>query len=92
MISCSTMKRVSPSLFISLNLAKISSVKEGARPEEGKRVTLPLTLRVNRVDLQPENDRLRVGGFVVEAPEKYGLIGDHHTINLELNRRANARI
>src|SRR4030042_6981523 len=34
-ISCSTIKRVSPFWFISLHVAKISSVRRGANPKEG---------------------------------------------------------
>jgi protein pelota len=59
---------------------------EGARPSEGKRVSINIGLTVKKVSFQSESDRLRVGGFIIEAPEKYGLIGDHHTINLDLNQ------
>ena len=59
---------------------------EGARPAEGKRVSMTLGLKANRVSFQSENDRLRIGGCITEAPEKYGLLGSHHTINLELNQ------
>jgi len=58
----------------------------GSRPSEGKRVPMHLGLRVNRVSYQSENDRLRIGGYIIEAPEKYVLLGSHHTINLDLNR------
>jgi protein pelota len=60
----------------------------GSRPSEGKRVSMRLALRVNRVSYQSENDRLRIGGYIIEAPEKYALLGSHHTINLDLNQEA----
>ena len=59
---------------------------EGSRPSEGRRVTLHMGLKVNKISFQSENDRLRIGGFIIEAPEKYGLLSSHHTINLDLNQ------
>jgi len=60
--------------------------EEGARPAEGRRVSMSIGLKVNKVFLQPESDRLRIGGYITEAPEKYGLLSSHHTISLELNQ------
>jgi len=65
---------------------EVKREEEGARPGEGKRVSMHLGLKVNKVSFQVENDRLRVGGFIIEAPEKYGLLGSHHTINVDLNQ------
>jgi protein pelota len=59
---------------------------EGARPAEGRRVSMNVGLKVNKVSFQSESDRLRIGGYIIEAPEKYGLLGSHHTINLELSQ------
>lgn len=59
---------------------------EGARPSEGKRVSLNIGLKVKKVSFQSESNRLRVGGFITEAPDKYGILGSHHTINLDLNQ------
>ena len=65
---------------------EIKKDDEGSRPSEGKRVSLNIGLRVDKVSFQSESTRVRVGGFIVEAPEKYGLLGDHHTVNIELNQ------
>jgi len=65
---------------------EIKKDDEGSRPSEGKRVSLNIGLRVDKVSFQSESTRIRVGGFIVEAPEKYGLLGDHHTVNIELNQ------
>ena len=65
---------------------EIKKDDEGSRPSEGKRVSLNVGLRVDKVSFQSESTRIRVGGFIVEAPEKYGLLGDHHTVNIELNQ------
>lgn len=59
---------------------------EESRATEGRRVTLSVGLKVKKVTFQSVSDRLRVGGFVTEAPEKYGLLGKHHTINLGMNQ------
>jgi len=64
----------------------IKREEEGSRPVEGKRVSMTVGLRVDKISFQSENDRLRIGGYITEAPEKYGLLGSHHTINLDLNR------
>ncbi len=65
---------------------EIKKDDEGSRPSEGKRVSLNIGLRVDKVSFQSESSRIRVGGFIVEAPEKYGLLGDHHTVNIDLKQ------
>jgi protein pelota len=65
---------------------EIKKDDEGSRPSEGKRVSLNIGLRVDKVSFQSESTRIRVGGSIIEAPEKYGLLGDHHTVNIELNQ------
>jgi protein pelota len=65
---------------------EIKKDDEGSRPSEGRRISLNIGLRVEKVSFQSENTRIRIGGFIEEAPEKYGLLGDHHTINIELNQ------
>ena len=61
---------------------EIKIEEEGARPTEGKRVSMTLGIRVEKVSFQSDNDRLRAVGMIVEAPEKFGLMGSHHTINV----------
>ena len=61
---------------------EIKLEQEGARPTQGERVSLTLMLQVEKTVFQQGGDRLRVSGVVLEAPEKYGLVGSHHTISL----------
>lgn len=61
---------------------EIKVVSEGARPTEGKRVTMFLGIEVERAIFQKMNDKLRIHGIVIDAPEKYGVKGSHHTITI----------
>jgi protein pelota len=51
---------------------------------EARRVPMTLELQVEKVEFQPFTTRLRIHGVIREAPEKYGIKGSHHTINLDL--------
>ena len=66
---------------------EITRDEEGARPTRGERVSLTLTLRVEKTVFQQDGDRVRVGGVVVEGPEKYGLVGGHHTLSLRTGQK-----
>jgi protein pelota len=56
---------------------------ETNRPTKSKRIGISLGIHVDRVSLQRENNRLRAIGPIIEAPEKYGLHGSYHTINVD---------
>lgn len=60
--------------------------QEAARPTKGRRVSMFLGVRVEKITFQREMDRLRLHGLVIEAPEKFGIKGSHHTINISLRR------
>ncbi len=62
---------------------EIKREQEGARPTRGERVSIVLTLLVEKTVFQQGGDRLRVSGVVLEAPEKFGLVGNHHTVSLQ---------
>jgi protein pelota len=55
------------------------------RPERGKRISLVLGLRVERILWDRSLNRLRVHGIVCDAPEDTGALGSHHTLNITLN-------
>ncbi len=48
-----------------------------------RRIPMVLTIRVKALEFQPFTDRLRVRGIVVEGPERFGVKGHYHTINIE---------
>ncbi len=50
------------------------------------RVPMVLTVKVENVEFQPFTTRLRVRGIVVEGPEKYGVLGKHHTISIDVGQ------
>ncbi len=58
---------------------------EGAK--ESRRIPITVKLLVKRTEFQPFTTRLRIGGIVLDAPDKYGIKGKHHTINVEPGTR-----
>jgi len=56
------------------------------RPEKGKRISVYMGIRVERVGWDRTLNRLRVHGIICDAPEKVGALGSHHTINVTLNK------
>ena len=50
------------------------------------RVPMTLTVRVEKTEFQPFTTRLRVRGVVVEGPEKYGVRGKYHTLNIDVGQ------
>lgn len=54
--------------------------------EEGgssRRIPMILTIEVKALEFQPFTERLRIRGIVVEGPERFGVKGHHHTLNIE---------
>ncbi|MEM4481382.1 MAG: mRNA surveillance protein pelota [Desulfurococcaceae archaeon] len=48
----------------------------------GSRLPMTLGIKVQRVEFQQFSDKLRVGGLIVNGPEKYGVKGKHHTLSI----------
>lgn len=57
-----------------------------ARPKRGKRVSVFLGLRVEKVLWDRSLNRLRIHGIVCKAPEDVNVTGSHHTINLTVGK------
>lgn len=55
------------------------------RPEKGRRISVVLGVKVDRVLWDRSLNRLRVHGIVCDAPEDIGAMGSHHTLNITLN-------
>ncbi|EHP68540.1 putative translation factor pelota [Metallosphaera yellowstonensis MK1] len=51
---------------------------------ESRRIPMTIQLRVEFTEFQSYTGRLRIHGIVEDAPEKFGIKGSHHTINLDL--------
>ena len=60
--------------------------EERARPTKGRRVSMFIGISVETVSFQREMNRLRIHGLVIEAPEKFGIRGSHHTLNISLRK------
>ena len=64
---------------------RVKARDETLRQDSGERVTLYLGVRVEDVYYDPNFNRLRVKGLIVEGPEDLIRIGSYHTLNVELN-------
>lgn len=49
-----------------------------------RRLPMVLTIKVIGLEFQPFTSRLRIRGIVVEGPEKFGVKGKHHTLNVDV--------
>jgi len=57
-----------------------------ARPKEGRRVSVFLGVRVERVFWDKSLNRLRVHGIIFDSPEEVGGRGTHHTLNVVVDK------
>lgn len=48
-----------------------------------RRIPLILGIKVLKCEFQPFTNRLRIHGIIIDAPERYGLQGSHHTISVD---------
>lgn len=56
---------------------------KGDESSSSRRIPMIISIRVKALEFQPFTTRLRIRGIVVDAPDKYGVKGKHHTINVE---------
>jgi protein pelota len=52
----------------------------------GRRIPMILTIIVKNLEFQPFTERLRIRGIVVEGPERYGVKGHYHTLNIVIGK------
>ncbi len=57
---------------------------KGDKGSSSRRIPMTLTVRVKNMEFQPFTERLRIRGIVVEGPERFGVKGHHHTLNIEI--------
>jgi len=65
---------------------EVKAEEEVIRPTKGKRVAMSLGLRVEYVSLHRYSEKLRAHGIIIEAPDEFGLLGSHHTIEIALDK------
>ncbi|MEM3209377.1 MAG: mRNA surveillance protein pelota [Saccharolobus sp.] len=51
--------------------------------KESRRIAMIITLKIDHTEFQEFTNRLRIHGIIEDAPERYGIKGAHHTINLD---------
>ncbi len=57
---------------------------KGDKGSSSRRIPMKLTIRVKTMEFQPFTERLRIRGIVVEGPDKFGVKGHYHTLNIEI--------
>lgn len=65
---------------------EVKMQEDYARPKEGKRVSVFLGVRVEKVFWDKNLNRLRVHGVICEIPEDIGGRGTHHTLNVVVDK------
>ncbi len=66
------------------DLVKALTFRDVSLGYEKQRLPMVLTIRVLKTEFQPFTNRLRVHGVVVEGPDRFGVKGSHHTINVDV--------
>ena len=73
------------------DLIKMRTTREVKQGEKGRsssrRIPMTLTIKVKHAEFQPFTNRLRIRGQIVEGPDRFGLLGSHHTLNVELGSK-----
>jgi protein pelota len=60
--------------------------EEYARPQEGRRISVVLGVRVEKVFWDKSLNRLRIHGTIFDIPEDIGGKGSHHTLNIAVDQ------
>ncbi len=60
--------------------------EEYARPKQGKRISVFLGIKVEKVYWDRTLNRLRVHGVVTDVPERISARGSHHTLNIKVDK------
>lgn len=71
------------SLFISSgDLVKALTTRDVSIGDEKRRLPMVLTVKVLKLEFQPFTNKLRIHGIVVEGPDRFGVLGSHHTVSV----------
>jgi protein pelota len=71
------------SLLISKgDLVKSITSRDVSLGYEKRRISMVLTINVEKIEFQAFTNRLRIHGIVVDGPERFGVKGSHHTISI----------
>ena len=71
------------SLLISAgDVVKALTSRDVSLGDEKRRVPMVLAVKVEYTEFQPFTNRLRVHGVVVEGPDRFGVLGSHHTLSI----------
>jgi protein pelota len=65
---------------------EVKTQEEYARPQEGRRITVVLGLKVEKVFWDRSLNRLRIHGTIFDIPEDIGGRGSHHTLNIAVDQ------
>lgn len=69
-------------LIVPGDFVKAFTTRDVSIGDEKKRLPMVLTLKVLKFEFQPFTNRLRIHGVVVEGPDRFGVLGSHHTVSV----------
>ncbi|BCU69206.1 mRNA surveillance protein pelota [Stygiolobus caldivivus] len=52
--------------------------------KDSRRIPMTVELQVDYTEFQQYTSRLRIHGIILDAPERFGIKGAHHTVNLDI--------
>jgi protein pelota len=64
---------------------RLKGKEDMERSGKSERVTITVTVRVEKAEFKLENDTFRIAGTIEEGPEDLVAIGSHHTIPVEID-------
>ncbi|AFH42993.1 mRNA surveillance protein pelota [Fervidicoccus fontis] len=66
------------------DLITMKTLRDVKQSEGGKSRRLPMTLTISlsHMEFQPFTNKLRIRGIVKEGPDKFGILGSHHTLSV----------
>jgi len=70
------------------DIVKALTTRDVSFESEKRRISMVLSVRVERIEFQPFTNRLRIHGIVIEGPDRFGVLGSHHTISIGVGSEA----
>lgn len=68
------------------DIVTMKTLREVKQNEGGSssRIPMVLSLSIKHMEFQPFTNRLRIRGIVIEGPDKFGILGSHHTFSVDV--------
>jgi protein pelota len=64
------------------DVVKARTTRDVSFGDEKRRIPMILAINVKKLEFQPFTNKLRIHGIVVEGPDRFGVLGSHHTLTV----------